>query len=367
MKKLLIIFLLCAASLFSQDEPSRLLYLVGSAVGGVTIDVAEPTIDALTAAGSDSIDIEHSYTLQATETTYDSTLMYYSTSLGGSYSLFATRDFSALPQSWGLGGLTADTEYYIKLVGIYWDGATPYYSDDVIDSVTTDPIAVDTLMYLFSDSWNGTDATFDDSIGVTFTRVGTPGKVSHAQFNGHDAIDFNTTDDYFTFDTLTHNQDNYAIFAVWRQQGTTASGYGLDFRSGSGWRMILPMYRTSAYTNGYLHGQSSNLLVEVTPDTTAFSNIRLWLFEDGRCEFYNSGGTALIDSTFEDTALDQTLRLGLTSSISLDLEICHVSIFRLPDGETFTANFINQVGNYLESIYYNGTTATDSRWQDITR
>jgi len=224
-----------------------------------------------------------------------------------------------------------------------------------------------TLMYLWAENWDGSSSTFDDSAGVTFTKYGSPGKTTHAWYNDKDAIDINDIPAYFTFDTLSHNQDNYAIFIVGRQEGTTSSAFYLNFEADY-WRCYIPAYRDNNFTQGLLYGQTSNIEYKEYPsgDSTNYPYIRLWLLEDGRFEFYKNGGTALLDTTFEDTALDATLRLGTASSTFIDVEICHIGIYSLPDGESFSDDFLNAKGEALED-YYNTVTYKYQYWETITR
>lgn len=243
--------------------------------------------------------------------------------------------------------------------GWYWKWDLVLNSPTSLTPVV--PTAPDTLMLMYADMWDGLAATFDDSMGVTFTKVGTPGRIQDASYNNKYAIDINTTDDYFTFDTLTHSQKNYCIFTVARQQGTTSTGQVIDFRSGTNYRLILPGYNTSDATNGWYYGQSSGVnTFKAVGDSTSQARIRCYIFEGTSGNYYKSGGTMKIDSTMEITALDATLRLGQTASISLDIEICHIAIFSLPSDEVFTSNFVNSHAARLKSYYL-------IPWADITR
>ena len=217
----------------------------------------------------------------------------------------------------------------------------------------------------------GLPAQFTATSGETLTKSGSPAYIIHTTElgAGKGVIDINSTDDTFNWDNpLTSEKLNYAIFAVCRRTGADSTTILIDFRDGGNYKLILAGTRAGDITEqGWYYGQSGSLSHFATgvSNTTEFY-IETWLFEGTRARFYSGGGSAGIDNTnWEATKLDTTLKLGFTPSGTADLEIATVQIYSLPAGNTFTAEFLDKVGQEIED-YYSGAIVPEATWSAIT-
>ena len=102
----------------------------------------------------------------------------------------------------------------------------------------------------------------------------------------------------------------------------------------------------------------------VAGENTLTYKIRVHIFEGVRGRVFKEGGVAVRDSVFEPTALDETRKFGVTSSVTNDNYIAHIGIYSKPLGETFGANQINAVAEALVE-YYDGVSS-DVVWSPIT-
>ena len=146
-----------------------------------------------------------------------------------------------------------------------------------------------------------------------------------------------------------------------------STGIMLDFRDGGNYKFITAYYHTGDTTNGWYYGQSSGVtdFSVVAGESQSEFYIRLWLLEGAQCRLYVGGGTADKTGVFEQTALNTTLKFGGTASASLDGEIAHIGIYSLPDGQTFSAAFLDGIGEAIET-YYAGGASPEATWAAIT-
>jgi len=218
------------------------------------------------------------------------------------------------------------------------------------------------------DFGSGLPTTFSASVGPTITKSGGPAyTLKPTELGTRGIMDINSTDDLFNWnDPLSTEKMNYAVFTVVRQQGTTAAGHTVDFRDGSNYKMILTSFSVNNTRNGWYYGQSGSLsdLEDITGEAQSEFYIRCWLFEGNYGRLFIGGGAAAKSGSFEPTALDTNLRIGLTSSTSLDIEIAHIGIYAIPLGETFHEKFLDDIGNAIQE-YYSGGALPEAEWSPI--
>jgi hypothetical protein len=231
-----------------------------------------------------------------------------------------------------------------------------------------DPV---TLLEVYAEDYGaGNPATFNATVGGQITKTGSPVYgLRPTELGTRGIIDINNTGQFFTIDNALNNEkQNYAIFTVTRQIGSTGTGLVIDFRDGANFKLILASFFTGNTTNGWYYGQSGSLsdFSVIAGEDQANFTIRCWLFEDNNARLYLGGGTADKSSgNWEDTDLKNTSKIGTTSSVSLDIEIAHVGIHALPLGKSFQANYLNTIGEALET-YYAGGVSPEAVWSSIT-
>ena len=226
------------------------------------------------------------------------------------------------------------------------------------------------LAEVYGDDWDGSSTIITPTSGSTLTRTGNIVKAFDSIRLGKNAFHINSTGQWLTWDNvLSATKMNYAIFTVARQSGSTSGGNILDFRSAAGteYKLILTGYRVANDQNGWYYGQASAIadFSVIAGEAMSEMKIRCWLFEDNVGRLFLNGGSVDKTSVFEDTALDTTLKIGGTASVSLDFYIAFIGIYALPLTKKFTASFLDSIGNALQA-YYSGGSFPEPIWNPIT-
>lgn len=214
----------------------------------------------------------------------------------------------------------------------------------------------DTLLLMYAEMFSAS-TTFVDSVGVTWTEVITLSySASVSEINNKAAIGIASTSSYFQLDTLDVADDslNLCIIGVYKSNAINTTQTILDFGT-------FELYsQSNGQTSAMQYRDAGSNVIVVPGDTTNQWRIRAFVFEDGRANLYKSG-VELGDTTcvLPVNLLTSRWAIRINNQFATQ-DVAHISLFALPKGETFSAEFINRHANNLSS-YYN------LQWADITR
>ena len=231
----------------------------------------------------------------------------------------------------------------------------------------------ETELEFYAENYMGS-ASFNPTVGPPMTAAGSTQWAERPTELGRWIVDVNDTpnDGLYCSSAVTSVKKNLAIFTVYAAPGGSifTAGNLMDFRDSGNYRLIIPAQITAGTGrngNGWYYGQSSGLDATsvISGEDTRQFYIRCMLFEDNVGRMFIGGGSVDKTGSFEDTSLDLTMRFGFTSGGTLDIEIATLQVYSLPLGETFTAEFLDGIGEAIES-YYSGATSPEAVWSAIT-